>query len=303
MTENLAGVIPVLPTPFLPGGDIDRQSFARVIDHLISRGVRGVMFPGFASEFYKLDEAEKATLTADLIRQTADTGTLAVLAVQSHATRQAVTEARRLVDAGAGALNLLPPHYMSPSSEAILSHCAAVLDAVPETPVILQYAPTGTTPIPPAAIRKLAAEHSNLAAVKVESRPPYSFIAALAEEPCAVPSFAGSGGLYMLDSLRLGAIGVQPGSGFVELYQQIYSSWQSGETSRSEEVFLRLLRYLVGWANEQERMVAMEKLIMHRRGMIDNADCRTPHRSLSFVETESVDRFMTEFAEYFEEEN
>ncbi|MGJ8720367.1 MAG: dihydrodipicolinate synthase family protein [Salinibacterium amurskyense] len=297
--NTFSGVIPVLPTPFLPNGDVDHDSFRAVIEHLGRAEVRAVMFPGFASEFYKLSDPERRQLIREVISVAAAGGMSSIIAVQAHSTRIAIEEARDFVLQGAAAINLLPPQFMSPSAAAIIEHCSAVLAAIPETPVILQYAPTATAPISTEAIVALAFQHPNLVAVKVESRPPYGLIDALSNAESAVPCFAGSGGLFMLDSLRLGAVGVQPGSGFVEIYQAIHDAWFQGRQSEAEGIYLRLLRYLVGWANEQERMVAIEKMIAQRRGLIAHALCRTPHRELTAVEHDSVDSFMHEFSEFF----
>ncbi len=299
-SEGIAGVVPVLPTPFTPAGEIDVVSFDRILGHLVALGVPAVMVPGFASEFYKLDEAEKHFIGTRAIERTAGTGTASVLAVHGHATRHAIREAQGWVEAGADWVNLLPPQFMSPSSDSLAEHCAAVLRAIPGTPVILQYAPTSGAGITAEAIRRLTLEHDNLAAVKVEARPPYRFIAALREATPPVPCFAGSGGLYMLESLRLGAIGVQPGSGFVEVYQEIQRAWVAGDHERAESVFARLVTYLVGWAGSQESMVAIEKRIAHRRGLIDHPTCRSPHHLPHPVEDRSVDRFLGEFADHLE---
>ncbi len=294
---SISGVLPVLPTPFAADGEIDLMSFDRVVDHLVGLGVPAVMVPGFASEFYKLDEAEKHLVGTRAIQRTEGSQTIVVCALHSHATRQAVQEARRWVDAGAAWVNLLPPHFMSPSLEALEAHCASVLEAVPETPVIVQLAPVAGGGITPEVIGSLARSHANLAAVKVEARPPHRLLATLRDTLPDLACFAGTGGLYLLDSLRLGAVGVQPGSGFVEVYQEIWRAFSAADHERAGEVFARLLMYLVGWANTQESMVALEKQIAHRRGLLDDPRCRLPHHRPHPVEVEAVDRFLLEFAD------
>lgn len=297
MPHQFRGVIPVLPTAFGPDGGLDHPSFSKVLDHVVDLQVPAVMFPGFASEYYKLDEAEKSLLGRHVIERTRGTDTRAILAVQGHATTLAIREAQTWVDMGVDGLNLLPPHYMSPDTDAVMEHCSTVLGAVPETPVLVQIAPGGPAPITPGMIRELASAHPNLAAVKIESRPPYGFISALTGDAESIACFAGSGGLFMVDSLDCGAVGVQPGSGFVEVYQLIHRAWSAGDLDHAGSLFGRLLRYLVGWATDQERMVAIEKLILQRRGLISDATCRAPHRALSPVEVASVDRFMDEFSD------
>ena len=102
----------------------------------------------------------------------------------------------------------------------------------------------------------------------------------------------------MVDSLDRGAVGVQPGSGFVEVYQHIHRAWSAGDLDHAGSLFGRLLRYLVGWATDQERMVAIEKLIAAAEGsdLGRHVPSAAPTRCPP-VEVASVDRFMDEFSD------
>ncbi|WP_353827691.1 dihydrodipicolinate synthase family protein [Agromyces sp. SYSU T0242] len=294
--DRLAGVAPVMMTPFDAAEEVDLASFDRVLEHLLARDVPAIMFPGFASEFAKLAPAEKTMLGIRLIEATRGTRTVPVLAVQAPATRVALDEARTWVDSGAQAVNLLPPRESGAPRSQVVAHCRALLAALPETAVVLQHAPTAPGGLTAGDVRELAAEHPNLVAVKVEARPPYRFIAELAEGDAPIPSLAGNGGLYLLESLRLGAVGVQPGSGFVEVYESIMSVWADGDEATAAGVFGRLVPYLLGWATTQDTMVAAEKRIAHRRGLISTPVCRRPGVVLSDTDAAAVDRFVEEFA-------
>ncbi|MEJ1154663.1 dihydrodipicolinate synthase family protein [Microbacterium marmarense] len=293
--DAMTGIAPVMMTPFLDDGSIDLASFDRVVEYLVGLEVPAIMFPGFASEFYKLSDREKVALGTRLIGLLSGTQTVPILAVHAHATTVAVAEARAWVDAGATALNILPPHYMSPSRSALIEHCDKVLQAVSDTSVVLQYAPAGAAGLLADDVRQLAASHPNLVGVKVEARPPYGFIAELQSADAPVACMIGNGGLYMLDSLRAGAVGVQPGAGFVELYQAILAAWTAQRTDDAADVFGRLVPYLLGWAHTQESMVAVEKRIAHRRGLVASPACRSPHRGSGALDEVAIDRFLDEF--------
>jgi 4-hydroxy-tetrahydrodipicolinate synthase len=117
------GVSPVLEVPFTDDGDIDVLGFRRVVRHVLGTGVGSVMFPGFASEFHKLAEHERHTLTDVLLAETRSRPDVsAIVAVQDHATRLAVARARAAVAAGADLVNLLPPHYLRPPRRALVEH-------------------------------------------------------------------------------------------------------------------------------------------------------------------------------------
>lgn len=60
-----------------------------------------------------------------------------------------------------------------------------------------------------------------------------------------------------------------------------------------EPGFARVVDYVLG----SELIVAAEKLISQRRGLIGSAHCRAPAHRLDAEEVAMVDRFLTEFAD------
>ncbi|MCX4538824.1 dihydrodipicolinate synthase family protein (plasmid) [Streptomyces sp. NBC_00841] len=297
--DRLRGVVPVLEVPFTADGALDLDGFDRVVTHVAGTGVSAVMFPGFASEFHKLSDYERETLTYRLLDRSADFPDLdVVVSVPDHATRLAVTRSVAAVRAGAGAINLLPPHFLGPSAEQVHRHVTAVLEAVAPTPVILQYAPAQTgSSFSPDGLRALAAAHPNLAAVKIETPLPGRLAESLAAGTPALRSFIGYAGLQLADALRRGVAGVQPGCSFTEIYQRTWHLWHSGEQEAALALHHRLVPYLAYWMQEVELIIAVEKLISVRRGIIDHPHCRYPARLLDPAETAMVDRFLTEFGD------
>ena len=214
----IRGVSPVLSVPFTSTGDVALDGFRRVVRYVCGTGVTSVMFPGFAGEFYKLSENERAQLTEALIEEARAFEVVVIAAVQDHATQLAVERARGSVAMGAQAITLLPPHLLQPSGAAIEAHIRAVLAAVPETPVVLQYAPNETgTSLNVTTLAAIAADHANLALVKVESTPPGRFIAELAQLDPPILSLEGYAGVHLPDAIRRGAVGTQPGCSFTEI--------------------------------------------------------------------------------------
>lgn len=294
----VTGVCPVLETPFTADGTVDGAGFLALTGHLIACGVRSVMFPGFASEFHKLTGGERARLTEMLLRRTRDAAVSAVISVPDHATRVAVARARCAVEAGADVISILPPYFLGPSRAAVHDHVGAVADAVAPAPVILQYAPaqTGTT-LDAGSISALARAHPNLRQVKVESAPPGALIAALGRQEPPLTSVVGYAGVQLLDALRRGAVGVQPGCSFAELYLRVWDSWTAGDHEAATSLHARMLPYLSYWMQHVEIIIAAEKLISQRRGLIASAHCRAPAHTLDGEEVRMVDRFMADFAD------
>lgn len=294
----LGGVAPVLQTPFDAAERVDEAGFAAMLDAVIGAGCRAAMFPGFASEFAKLTDAEREALTSlFLARAAGESGFSAIVSVPDHATVVAARRTHAAVTAGAAAINVLPPHFLSPSRAAVLEHLREVLRAAGETPVIVQLAPalTGSS-LDVEAIAALAQEFGNLAWVKVETVPPGRTVAALAALDPPVPSMVGYAGVQLLDALRRGVAGVQPGCSFPELYLRIWSLWQDGREAEAAALHARLLPYIAYWMLDPELIVAAEKLISVRRGWFSSPVCRRPGWQLDAQERARVGAFLDEFA-------
>lgn len=295
---RIGGVVPVLEVAFTTAGEVDEAGFARVVDHVLGTGVTAMMFPGFASEFHKLDDAERDRLTGILLERTTGRDVAAIVSVPDHATAIAVRRARAAARSGADAINLLPPHFLSPPGAQVLAHVEAVLDAVPSTPVVLQYAPAQTgTVLSPRSIRDLAGRHPNLRFVKVEAVPPGPVITALGDGDPPIPCLVGYAGVQLPDALRRGAAGVQPGCSFVELYVRVWDLWSSGDTDAALALHTRMLPYLASWMQDVELVIQAEKTISQRRGLIDHDVCRAPYRPLDAYESALVERFLDEFGD------
>lgn len=295
MTGVLNGIVPVLEVPFHDDGRIDLDGFHTVAARVGETGVPSVMFPGFASEFHKLDAAERDLLGSALLGH----GLPVIASVPDHATYHAVRQAVAAVERGAAGINVLPPHQLGPSRDAVLAHLREVLRAVAPVPVVVQYAPAQTgTALDAPTLRALATEHPNLAMVKVESVPPGRLISALADPAGPgrpLPSMVGYAGLQMVDALRRGAAGVQPGCSFTELYVEVWRRWTDGDETGAERLHARMVPYLSYWMQGVELIVAVEKEISRRRGWFASAHCRAPAYRLDAGELATVDRFCAEF--------
>lgn len=292
---RVEGVCPVVETPFTADERVDVDAFASLVDRLASTGVGSVMFPGFASEFYKLVDGERDALLAVLIERMHAAGVGVVASVPDHSTHVAVARAQRAVELGADMVNILPPHAHGPSGLAVRAHVRAVLAAIGDTPAIVQYAPAQTgTALDAAAIARMSEESPNLAQVKVESAPPGQLISALREAAPQLSCVVGYAGVQLIDALRRGAVGVQPGCSFPELYVEIWSLWREGRVEDATALHGRLLPYISYWMQSVELIIAAEKEISRRRGWIPTSICRAPARALDAEELAMVDRFLTD---------
>lgn len=294
----LSGLIPVLATPFDLKGNVVFDEFIVGIEHAIEAGSDGVMTPGFASEFHKLDAQERSELEHAMLATVARyPHARSVVSVPDHSSRLAIQRAVAAVEAGASAINVLPPFFLSPSSDAVVAHLTGVLEAVAPTPVMLQYAPgqtAGGFALP--LVSELARNHDNLVTIKVESSPPGRTIDALGQMGLPLTTLVGYAGLHLIDALRRGTDGVQPGGSFPELYRAILDDWNQGKSEQAESLHRALVSYLSYWMTDVELIVQVEKRIAHLRGWFSADACRQPGRPLDRHELAQVDRFLDEFS-------
>ena len=87
--HDLHGVVPYLPSPLTPQGEIDRDALTRLCDHLIGQGVHGLTPLGSTGEFAYLDFAQREAVVDTVVKAAA--GRVPVIAgVAATATLDAV---------------------------------------------------------------------------------------------------------------------------------------------------------------------------------------------------------------------
>ncbi len=295
--KHLQGILPIVAVPFTEDGTLDVESFQSLVAHLLQSGANGVMLFGLASEFYKLTDAECDILRSILLAQTrTHPDVTGIISITHHSWEVAVTRARQAQEDGADALTIFPPFFLGPTEEALVTHIERVLTAV-TIPVLIQYSPAQTNVrISASTFARLAERYPHLAAIKVETQPPGRFITALnAASPGRLASLVGYAGVQMPDALERGAVGIQPGCSFTEIYVDLYHRFQTGDVSGMKHLHTRLLPYIGYWMQQVELIIQVEKVILARRGIIRTSYCRSPRYSLDSKEMEHIDQFLHEF--------
>lgn len=273
----LQGVIPILATPFTNDGlDIDYDDLRSMIDFVIKEGVHGVALLGVASEFYKVSEEERRRMIEVTIEHTA--GRVPVIVnITQHASELAVKDARHAEEAGAAAIMLIPPYFMSPSNAAVNHHIQAVAGQT-ELPMIIQYAPDVTgVGIPLETFLDFSHSRKGPVYIKAESIPPGTLISTLIDKTNGkMGVFIGNSGRQMIDALNRGALGLMPGCSMVNVYVDIYNEFVNGSREQAIAMFNHLLPVINLCSQTAETLIKYEKIILKRRGIIKSDYCRTP---------------------------
>jgi len=290
--KPLAGVIPILPTPFTPEGAVDDESFRDVVDAAIAGGAHGLAMFGLASEYYKLSDAERARLVKILVQQTARRCPV-VISITPHSTLLAKREAAQAVESGADALMLLPPFFLGPSPRAVARHIQEVA-AVAKLPMILQYAPLQTGQvIEPDAFAELSGSIPNLTRVKVDMVPAGPTISDLCSR--GIACFVGYMGLDLPEDFSRGATGVMP---TVSVTAALAEIWRllDDDQEKARSLHHELLPLLNFMMQSVEFLIACEKEILVHLGVLRSSYRREPTIHLDHAQKTELDMLLDRLA-------
>src|SRR5690349_14217151 len=297
MSKEISGIVPIVAATFTSSGTLDEDSFQSLIRHLIATNSSALTLFGLATEFYKLTDDDRARMQRLMLAETTRSETVAgIISITAHSWEVACQRARAAEAQGVDGLMLLPPYFLGPSEDAILEHLKQVIGSV-KIPVIVQYAPLQTgVRISPEVFLKLRSALPNADFIKVETQPPGRYVSQLMKQSQGLlKSLVGYAGVQMPDVLARGAVGIQPGCSFTEIYIELWRLW---EVDKPAFLILhhKLLPYISYWMQSVELIIKAEKVILKRRGIIASDYCRSPSYTLDEREQLRIDQFMSEFA-------
>jgi 4-hydroxy-tetrahydrodipicolinate synthase len=269
-------VVPVVQTPFLEDDTVDLLSLAREVEHIADAGCHWLMFPGFVSEWWKLNSAEIEACARTIID--AARGRISVLLnVTAQSTKLACAEALQFAEMGADGLMCLPPFVVPRGPGAVMEHLAAVADAT-RLSFVLQLSPTltGTS----LASRQVS-ELPRIAGVKVDFVPPGPVISELrALLPETFPILIGFAGLQMPDAIARGATGVMGGAGHVGEDRAVWEALVRDPRGAGADAFSSLLPLLNSEMQTVDQSIATHKWLLAKRGVIRSDRVRAPGSQL-----------------------
>jgi 4-hydroxy-tetrahydrodipicolinate synthase len=290
VSVELRGCYPILATPFRPDGEVDEESVVSLVSHLRTAGLPGFTMFGLASEFYKLSDADREALIEAAFDARAP-DQIVIVSVTAHSLEVAAKQALRAEEAGADALMLLPPFFLGPSEADIRRHVLGVAAAT-SLPIMVQYAPAQTgVKITADSFARLNRGAPNVRYVKVEGAPPGPLISEITTGG-KIECLVGYGGLQLVDGLRRGAVGVQPASGFADYYPHILRAFDEGDLEEAYALHADLLPLVNLLMQAIEPLNKLEKIVLHRRGILAHDFCRSPSFEPDGLMLAELDRFV-----------
>ncbi|MES1260256.1 MAG: dihydrodipicolinate synthase family protein [Acidobacteriota bacterium] len=273
-SPRLAGVIPILATPFHDDESLDHASLSRTIAFFARTGVSAVTLLGVLGESNRLTDAERSAL----IRTAVDAaGSLPVVVGCSHTgTAATIALAREAEALGAAAAMIAPSKQPAPNEEAIFTYYARIAEKS-KLPIVLQDHPASTeVHMSAALILRIAREVAPIACIKAEavpSPPKIALLRAGLQSIRPLPILTGLGGLYGFFDLERGSNGFNTGFAFPEVLLAITGRANVGDLDGAFEIYRRYLPLMVF---EQQPGLAVRKEILRRRGLLQSGRVRHP---------------------------
>ena len=161
-----AGVFVPLVTPFDEHGAVDLGALARLAEHVLECGARGVVALATTGEPTSLDDGERAAVVAVCAEVCARRRAILIVGAGTNDTRTTILRHEALAGvAGVAASLAVVPYYVRPSESAIVRHFQAVAARSP-VPLIAYNIPYRTgRGLGAGALLELAAT-DNVAGVK-----------------------------------------------------------------------------------------------------------------------------------------
>jgi len=261
------GVLPVIPTPFTRDGDLDWQALVGLLEFAMGARVCGVCLPAYASEFYKLRDAERRELVCQAIHVL--NGRLPVVAQVNHVSTAFVAEtARDLEAAGAAAISVAVPRAFGLPERDLLRYFDRILQSITVPLIIQDFTPGGAT-VSLEFVKALHGQHDHFRYLKLEEPLMAGRVRSVIEETNgAVGVIDGWGGMYMLELIDAGICGVMPGLAVSDLLQIVWENARGGNKDTAYELFQGILPQIAYSLQSIEFFHHAEKALLVARGVL-----------------------------------
>lgn len=274
IADELFGVVPIIPTPFTENEDIDENALRDLIDFAIAGGIKAVCLPAYASEFYKLTDEEKLRVVKVAVDHAANR--IKIVAQSNHPSLKiAIRLAQANVQAGADVISLAVPRIFSLPENSLKEYLSEFLQAVPNTPVLIQDFNPGGSSISVSFIKNLMDENPNFKYLKLEEplcAPKFDDIIKTTNDKIGL--FEGWGGLYMLELIPIGIRGVMPGLAVADILQKVFDLRKNGENKKAFELFEKVMPQIFFSLQNMELFHYAEKELLMARGVLSNSIAR-----------------------------
>lgn len=141
---KIEGIITPIVTPFHRDAlqSINYEALKELIDHLIDKGVNGIFILGSNGEFHVVNHEECIALTKKTVEYVNHRVPVYV-GTGGNSTQEVIRLSKEVEVAGADALSIITPYFISPSQEELVNHYKMIA-ASTKLPIVLYNIPKTT---------------------------------------------------------------------------------------------------------------------------------------------------------------
>ncbi len=282
------GIVPAMVTPFTRDEQLHEPALSELVRRLIGDGVHGVFVLGSQGEYYALDMQEKRRVIE--VTVTAADGRVPVYAgTGATTTREAVRLTQMADEAGADAVSVITPTFITPSQNELYDHYREI--AASTTLPVLLYSNPGRTGVQiSVALAARLAQLDNIVGIKDSSGDLSITADFINGTPPSFRVFAGRDTLVFA-TLLYGGAGAVAASGNVAARHlvRLYDACMDGnmDTARTAQAEIAPLR--AAFSLGTFPAVIKEALLMTG---LDAGPCRRPVGPLSDEAREQLRQIM-----------
>jgi 4-hydroxy-tetrahydrodipicolinate synthase len=229
MTKEIKGIVVPIITPFHEDESVNEAGLRQLVNHLIDKGVHGVFPAGSSGESFALTMDEKKRVI-DIVIDENDGRVLLIAGTGAITTRDSIELTRYAEAAGADAVSVITPYFISPSYDDLREHYMRIAGSV-SIPVLAYNNPGRTgVPLSPQLVADIASQATNFVGIKDSSGDLTNTMSYIAQCPPTFRTFMGRDTIIYA-ALCYGCVGAVAATANVvpELVVGIYEAFMAGD--------------------------------------------------------------------------
>ena len=228
------GIITPMLTPFTSDGNVDYEATKTLIEYLKGIGVSG-LFPCGSTGLFPFLSMEEREKFLKFVIENSD-GLKVLAGVGSSSTQESTALGKKMADAGADALVLMPTYYITPGQPEIEKHFSDFLNSVDKDTFIYNIPQLCGARIELETIRKLKGQFSQIVGIK-ESSTDMRYFSMLMEFSGNDFSILQGQDDLLVPSMSIGADGGVCGlSNFSSSVVNAYNEYYEGSRTKASEI-------------------------------------------------------------------
>ncbi|MBI3208517.1 MAG: dihydrodipicolinate synthase family protein [Candidatus Solibacter usitatus] len=275
--KPLAGVFPIVQTPFTNDDKLDTKTLGDEIRFLHRTGVQGVVWPQLASEYFDLTKEERFAGMEVVAGVGNSLKPAVVLGVQANDIAGALEYTKHAEKLAPDALIALPPRDWKDKSK-ISDYYKAISDNSAR-PLFVQAIGDMSVDF----LYKMAERAPNLKYVKDEAGESLPRLSEFRRHggDGIKGVFTGNHGKTFYDELARGSAGTMPAAPFGDLYAAVWDAWKAGNRKKSFDAFTKVSAMV---SQAVAYGLPGMKYMLELRGVFPNHNCRSAGKKTNFDE-------------------